>query len=114
MRNEKATADVPASALIDRRIAGLGDWRGAALGRVRALIHDAVPGVVEEWKWMGTPVWSSDGILCTGGSYMFSAKDEAGSRNALRFEPRCGTEKLLWSHCKKMCSDPESDPESDG
>ncbi|HEY1227559.1 MAG TPA: DUF1801 domain-containing protein [Ramlibacter sp.] len=59
----------PASELIDERIAQLADWRGAALAKVRALIHEAVPGVVEEWKWMGTPVWSHDGILCTGESY---------------------------------------------
>ncbi len=55
--------------LIDERIASLADWRGATLGRVRALIHEAVPNVVEEWKWRGVPVWSSDGILCTGETY---------------------------------------------
>lgn len=74
MKQENAFADLPASALIDRRIADLGDWRGAALARVRALIHEAVPGVVEEWKWMGTPVWSSGGILCTGESYKSHVK----------------------------------------
>ena len=74
MNNETSTADLPASALIDRRIADLGDWRGATLAHVRALIHEAVPGVVEEWKWMGTPVWSSDGILCTGESYKSHVK----------------------------------------
>jgi hypothetical protein len=74
MKQENASADVPASALIDRRIADLGDWRGAALARVRALIHEAVPGVEEEWKWMGTPVWSSQGILCTGESYKSHVK----------------------------------------
>jgi hypothetical protein len=58
----------PAPALIDRRIAELGDWRGAALSRMRSLIREADPEVVEEWKW-GTPVWSHDGILCTGESY---------------------------------------------
>jgi hypothetical protein len=57
------------SALIDRKIAELGDWRGQTLRRMRELIHQADPGVVEEWKWMGTPVWSHDGILCTGESY---------------------------------------------
>jgi hypothetical protein len=57
------------SELISQRIAGLGDWRGATLARMRKLIHAAVPGVVEEWKWMGTPVWASDGILCTGEHY---------------------------------------------
>jgi hypothetical protein len=58
-----------ASVLIDERIASLGDWRGAALARMRALIHEAVPDVVESWKWMGTPVWEHGGILCTGESY---------------------------------------------
>jgi hypothetical protein len=58
-----------ASELISRRIAELGDWRGETLGRVRALIKEADPDVVEEWKWRGTPVWSHDGIICTGESY---------------------------------------------
>ncbi len=54
---------------IDARIAELGDWRGEILSRMRALIHEAEPHVVEEWKWRGTPVWSCDGIVCTGESY---------------------------------------------
>src|ERR1700741_2555379 len=58
-----------ASDLITQRIADLGDWRGEILGRMRTLIKEADPDVVEEWKWMGTPVWSHDGILCTGESY---------------------------------------------
>ncbi|MGE8317123.1 MAG: DUF1801 domain-containing protein [Comamonas sp.] len=58
-----------ASTLIDERIAELGDWRGATLRRMRALIHEAEPQVVEEWKWRGTPVWSHGGILCTGETY---------------------------------------------
>jgi len=58
-----------AAALIDKRIAELGDWRGETLSRMRKLIKAADPGVVEEWKWMGTPVWSHDGIICTGESY---------------------------------------------
>jgi hypothetical protein len=58
-----------ASALIDQKIADLGDWRGETLRRMRQLIRDADPEVVEEWKWMGTPVWSHDGIICTGESY---------------------------------------------
>ena len=69
MGKTAATVDKPASKLIDDRIAGLGDWRGETLARMRKLIHQAVPDVVEEWKWMGTPVWSRDGILCTGESY---------------------------------------------
>jgi hypothetical protein len=59
----------PASELISEKIAGLGDWRGATLARMRKLIHEADPDVVEEWKWMGTPVWSHDGIVCTGEPY---------------------------------------------
>ncbi len=59
----------PASALISKKIAELGDWRGETLGRMRSLIRKADPDVVEEWKWMGTPVWSHDGIICTGESY---------------------------------------------
>jgi hypothetical protein len=57
------------SKLIDQRIAELDDWRGETLSRMRALIKEADPDVVEEWKWMGTPVWSHDGIICTGESY---------------------------------------------
>jgi hypothetical protein len=58
-----------ASALIDERIAELGDWRGKMLARVRDIIHKADPEIVEEWKWMGTPVWSHGGIVCTGETY---------------------------------------------
>ncbi|RDY67056.1 DUF1801 domain-containing protein [Lysobacter soli] len=58
-----------ASSLIDERIAQLGDWRGKTLSRVRKLIHQADPDVVEEVKWRGVPVWSHDGIICTGESY---------------------------------------------
>jgi hypothetical protein len=55
--------------LIDQRIAELADWRGATLRRMRTLIQEADPAVVEEWKWRGTPVWSHDGIICTGETY---------------------------------------------
>ena len=61
-------ADTP-SALIDARIRELSDWRGETLGRVRKLIKEACPGVVEEWKWRGVPVWEHDGIICTGETY---------------------------------------------
>jgi hypothetical protein len=57
------------SELIDARIAELGDWRGETLARLRGLIREADPDVVEEWKWRGVPVWSHDGILCTGETY---------------------------------------------
>jgi len=58
-----------ASQLISKRIAELGDWRGETLGRIRALIKEVDPDILEEWKWMGTPVWSHDGIVCTGETY---------------------------------------------
>jgi hypothetical protein len=57
------------SELIDERVAELGDWRGETLGRLRALIKEADPDVVEEWKWRGVPVWSHDGLICTGETY---------------------------------------------
>jgi len=60
---------VTASERITRRIEELGDWRGAALARIRKLIHEADPEVLETWKWRGVPVWEHDGILCTGESY---------------------------------------------
>ena len=63
-----------ASALIDQKVADLGDWRGETLRRMRQLILDADPDVVEEWKWMGTPVWSHDGIICTGETYKDKVK----------------------------------------
>ena len=69
MKTPSTSQDPSASDLISKRIAELGDWRGDTLGRMRALIKDADPDVVEEWKWMGTPVWSHDGIICTGESY---------------------------------------------
>ena len=59
----------PASQLIDARIKELGDWRGKMLGRLRALVKEADPEVVEEWKWRGVPVWSHDGLICTGETY---------------------------------------------
>jgi len=62
-------ASESASELISKRLAELGDWRGDTLARMRKLIHDADPAVVEAWKWRGTPVWEHDGILCTGESY---------------------------------------------
>ena len=69
MKKSAASEGQPASELISRKIAELGDWRGKTLGRMRKLIKEADPDVVEEWKWMGTPVWSHDGIICTGESY---------------------------------------------
>jgi hypothetical protein len=69
MRKSGPTEGRSASELIDERIAELGDWRAETLSRMRKLIKEADPDVVEEWKWMGTPVWSHDGIICTGESY---------------------------------------------
>lgn len=74
----KATKDaatvVDPSVLIDARIESLDDWRGETLARMRKLIHEALPDVVETWKWMGTPVWEHGGILCTGESYKDKVK----------------------------------------
>ena len=62
------------SQLIDQRIKDLGDWRGETLARIRSLIKQAVPDVVEEWKWRGVPVWERDGIICTGETYRNAVK----------------------------------------
>ena len=79
MKKPDASQGPSAAALISKRIADLGGWRGKTLGRMRALIKEADPDVVEEWKWVkptnpGTPVWSHDGIICTGESYKSAAK----------------------------------------
>src|SRR5881227_994457 len=92
MKKSDANESQPASELISKRIADLGDWRGDTLSRMRKLIKEADPAVIEEWKWMGTPVWSHDGIICTGESYKkvvkltfakgASLKDPAGLFNS--------------------------------
>ena len=97
MKKSSASQGPSASELISKRIAALGDWRGETLGRMRRLIKEADPDVVEEWKWAspnkpGTPVWSHDGIICTGESYKkvvkltfakgASLKDPAGLFNS--------------------------------
>jgi hypothetical protein len=69
MKKSSSQGSEPASRLIDAKIRDLGDWRGRMLGRLRALIKQADPDVVEEWKWGDVPVWSHDGILCTGETY---------------------------------------------
>src|SRR5262245_60736347 len=79
VKNPKGGQDQSASQLISSRIAELGDWRGEILGRMRKLIKEAAPEVVEEWKWVkpthpGTPVWSHDGMICTGESYKNAVK----------------------------------------
>ena len=92
MKKPDASQGQSASALITKRIAELGDWRGDTLSRMRKIIRQADPGVVETWKWMGTPVWEHAGIICTGESYKdkvkltfakgASLKDPAGLFNA--------------------------------
>lgn len=69
MEKTDASHDQPASELISKRIAELGDWRGETLSRMRALIREADPDAVEEWKWGRTPTWCNEGIICTGESY---------------------------------------------
>ena len=74
MTGKDSTADPSPSALIDARIEELGDWRGDTLARLRALVHEADPDVVEEWKWRGVPCWYHDGLLLTGESYKAAVK----------------------------------------
>ncbi len=74
MKNSDANQEQSASELISKKIAELGGWRGEVLSRMRELIKKADPDVVEEWKWMGTPVWSHAGIICTGESYKDKVK----------------------------------------
>ena len=73
MKKSGGSQGPEAPELISERIAGLGDWRGEALGRMRKLVKEADPDVIEEWKW-GIPVWSHDGIICTGESYKKAVK----------------------------------------
>jgi len=74
MKKSVADEGQSASVLIDERIAALDDWRGETLDRMRKLIHAADPAVEETWKWMGTPVWEHDGIICTGETYKAKVK----------------------------------------
>lgn len=102
MKAKTSVDPATASARITQRIADLADWRGEMLARMRRLIHEADPAIQEEWKWMGTPVWSHDGIVCTGESYkqvvkltflrgaaiedpgrLFNASLEGGTRRAI-------------------------------
>src|SRR6187401_737946 len=73
-KKSATTKEESPSKLIDARIKELGDWRGKTLAHVRALIKQAVPDVIEEWKWRGVPVWSHDGIICTGETYKSAVK----------------------------------------
>lgn len=74
MKKNDATPGESPSKLIDARIEELGDWRGETLARIRALIKQALPDVVEEWKWRGVPVWYQDGMICTGETYKSAVK----------------------------------------
>ena len=73
-KNSASKGSESPSRLIDARIKELGDWRGATLAKIRALIKQAVPGVTEEWKWRGVPVWYQDGMICTGETYKNAVK----------------------------------------
>jgi hypothetical protein len=73
-KSKTAKEGAAAAQLIDARIQELGDWRGATLARVRSLIKETVPDVVETWKWRGTPVWERDGMICTGETYKTAVK----------------------------------------
>ena len=68
-KKSEAKSECPPSRHIDAKIKELGDWRGETLARIRSIIKQAVPGVIEEWKWRGVPVWEHDGIICTGETY---------------------------------------------
>ncbi len=91
-KNDASQRDEAPSRLIDARIKELGDWRGETLSRIRSLIQQADPGVTEEWKWRGVPVWYRDGMICTGETYKSvvkvtfakgaSLKDPAGLFNS--------------------------------
>src|SRR5512135_1115193 len=87
MTRDTAPANKTAARLIDARIKELGDWRGTTLARVRAVIKQADPDVVEEWKWRGVPVWSHDGIICTGETYKEAVKLTC-AYGASRAEPK--------------------------
>jgi len=73
-QKDASTGSESPSRLIDARIKELGDWRGETLSRIRALIKQAIPGVTEEWKWRGVPVWYHDGMICTGETYKNAVK----------------------------------------
>jgi hypothetical protein len=87
MGKSAASGEKSPSRLIDERIAELGDWRGEVLGRLRALIKEADPQVVEEWKWRGVPVWSHDGLICTGETYKSVVKMTFAKGAALKVTP---------------------------
>ena len=88
MKNSESQDSRSPSELIDARIEELGDWRGKMLGRLRALVKEADPEVVEDWKWRGVPVWSHDGLVCTGETYKSVVKMTFAKGAALE-DPAC-------------------------
>src|SRR5215831_1578517 len=86
-KSQSKRAESP-SELIDARIEDLSDWRGEMLSRIRALIREAAPNIVEEWKWMGAPVWSHNGIVCTGETYKKVVKMTFAKGASLK-DPSC-------------------------
>ena len=100
------------SRLIDARIAELGDWRGTTLSRVRALVKQAVPDVVEEWKWRGVPVWSRDGIICTGETYKSVVKLTFAKGAALK-DPKRLFNSSLEGNVRRAIDIREGDPIDD-
>ena len=105
----KDKAGTPASQLIDARIKELNDWRGETLSRVRRLIKDADPEVVEEWKWRGVPVWSHAGILCTGETYKAAVKLTFAKGAALN-DPSCLFNSSLEGSTRRAIDIHEGDP----
>ena len=88
MTKSQSQKDKSPAQLIDARIEELGDWRGELLNRLRALVQEADPEVVEEWKWRGVPVWSHDGLICTGETYRDIVKMTFAKGAALK-DPSC-------------------------
>ncbi|HEY6007961.1 MAG TPA: DUF1801 domain-containing protein [Geobacteraceae bacterium] len=109
MKPSQSTGAASPSELIDARIAELGDWRGELLARLRALIREADPGVVEEWKWRGTPVWSHDGLICTGETYKSVVK-MTFAKGASLADPSGLFNASLEGHARRAIDFHEGDP----
>jgi hypothetical protein len=108
MKKAVAGQGQSASELISKRIAELRDWRGKTLGRMRKLIKEADPDVIEEWKWMGTPVWSHDGIICTGESYKKVVK-LTFAKGAFLKDPACLFNSSLEGNLRRAIDIPEGE-----
>jgi hypothetical protein len=107
MKNPDVNQGQSASELISKRISELGDWRGETLGRMRKLVKEADPDAVEEWKWKGTPVWSHDGIICTGESYKNVVKLPLPRAHHCRIRPVCLTRVLTETYAEQSTSTKE-------